>query len=180
MPKELYDIEHATQINASAETVWHHVINVDIASFRHPAYFSALGIPKPLYAEVLEPGVGGARIAYFSNNRRFSQVITTWQPHEQYAFTFHADPGFRAAYLLDLSVGPFQMKAGAYHITPAQNGVHLSLSSQYLLRGIAGLCLYVPVRLTLELFQRYLLRGIKANAECDGYPKGDSNEDRHA
>lgn len=108
-----HTIEHSTQINASAETVWQHITEVDIASFRHPAYFSLLGIPKPLRAHLDEPGVGGARIAYFSNKRHFSQEITEWQPFERYAFTFQADPGFRVAYVLDLADGPFQMKAGA-------------------------------------------------------------------
>lgn len=163
--KNQHTLEHSIQINASAQAVWQHITEVDIASFRHPAYFSLLGIPKPLRAEVVKPGVGGARTAFFSNGRRFSQEITAWQPYERYAFTFRADPGFRVGYLLDLSDGPFQMKAGAYHITPGQGGVRLSLSSRYELDGIAGLCLRLPVRLVLALFQRYLLKGIKANAE---------------
>ena len=158
-------IEHATNINAPAETVWQHITEVDIAAFRHPAYFSLLGIPKPLRAEIAEPGVGGTRTAFFSKQRRFSQQITAWQPHERYAFTFRADPGFRVAYLLDLSDGPFQMKTGAYHIVSGEGGVRLSLSSQYELYGWMGACLYLPVKFVLALFQRYLLRGIKANAE---------------
>ncbi|MFN8457513.1 MAG: SRPBCC family protein [Anaerolineae bacterium] len=160
-----YTLEHSTQIHASAETVWQHITEVDIAAFRHPAYFALLGIPKPLRAEIAQPGVGGARTAFFSNGRRFIQQITEWQPYERYAFTFQADPGFRVAYLLDLSGGPFQMKAGTYRLTPKQEGVWLSLSSQYELYGLSGVCLWVPVRLVLALFQRYLLRGIKANAE---------------
>jgi hypothetical protein len=163
--KEHHTIEHTIHINASTESVWRHITEVDIASFRHPAYFSLLGIPKPLRAEVVEPGVGGTRTAFFSNGRRFSQKITEWQPLERYAFTFQADPGFRVAYILDLSDGPFRMKAGTYRIVPGQGGVRLSLSSRYELYGIAGACLGVPVRLVLNLFQRYLLRGIKANAE---------------
>lgn len=163
--KELHTIEHSLWINASAQAVWQHITAVDIASFRHPMYFSLLGIPKPLRAEVVEPGVGGARTAFFSNGLHFSQEIMDWQPYERYAFTFRADPGFRVAYLLDLSDGPFRMKAGTYRITPGQGGVHLFLSSQYELYGMAGVCLRVPVRLVLALFQRYLLRGIKVNAE---------------
>jgi hypothetical protein len=160
-----YTIEHALQINASAQSVWQHITAVDIASFRHPAYFALLGIPKPLRAEVVEPGVGGARTAFFSNGLHFSQEITDWQPYERYAFTFRADPGFRVAYFLDLADGPFRMKAGAYQITPGDGGVRLSLSSQYELYGIVGVCLRVPVRLILALYQQYLLRGIKTNAE---------------
>ena len=165
MPKKLYTINHSTYINASAETVWRHVTEVDIASFQHPTYFSLLGIPKPLRAEIIEPGLGGARIAFFSYHLRFSQKITEWQPPERYAFTFQADPGFQVAYVLDLFDGPFRMKTGAYRIVPCPNGVDLSLSSQYELYGLTGVCLWLPVRFVLELFQRYLLRGIKANAE---------------
>lgn len=160
-----YTIEHSIHINASAEVVWQHITEVDIASFRHPLYLSLLGIPKPLRAEVSEPGVGGSRTAFFSNRLRFSQKITDWQPFERYAFTFQPDSGFRVGYLLDLSDGPFRMKAGDYYIAPSQSGVRLSLSSQYELYGLAGACLYVPVRLVLALYQRYLLRGIRANAE---------------
>lgn len=162
-----YRIEHSTNIQASAEIVWQHVTEVDIASFRHPAYFTLLGIPKPLRAEVTQPGVGGRRVAFFDNGRTFTQKITTWQPHTQYDFTFRADPGFRVGYLLDLSEGPFQMKAGSYRIVPEEDGVRLFLVSQYELRGFFGWCLAIPVRLVLDLFQRYLLRGIKANAERD-------------
>ncbi len=160
-------IEHVTEIQASAEIVWQHVTEVDIASFRHPAYFALLGIPKPLRAEVTKPGAGGRRVAFFDNGRTFTQEITVWQPHIQYEFTFQADPGFRAGYLLDLSGGPFQMKAGSYRIVPRQDGVQLTLASQYELHGFIGWCLRLPVWLVLDLFQRYLLRGIKANAERD-------------
>ena len=77
MLEKQYTVTHSIQIQASPEAVWHHITEVDIASFKHPAYFSVLGIPKPLRAEIVESGVGGARIAYFAKGRRFSQVITT-------------------------------------------------------------------------------------------------------
>ena len=165
MQIDRYSIENSVNIAASAELVWQEVTQVDIASFRHPAYLSILGIPKPLRADVLRPGVGGARIAYFSNNLRFSQEITQWQPSESYGFTFKPDPGFRVAYCLDLSDGPFRMVAGAYRISRTEFGTRLSLSSQYELHGALGVCLRSPVRLVLHLFQIYLLRGIRANSE---------------
>jgi hypothetical protein len=162
---ERHNIEHAVNVAASAETVWKQVTHVDITSFRHPTYLSILGIPKPLRAEVLRPGVDGVRIAFFSNNLRFSQEITEWQPPERYAFTFRADPGFRVAYCFDLSNGPFRMVAGAYRLSRTELGTRLSLSSQYELCGVLGACLRVPVRLVLHLFQAYLLQGIQTNAE---------------
>jgi hypothetical protein len=105
------------------------------------------------------------RVAHFSNGRRFSQEITEWRPPERYAFTFKADPGFRVGYCLDLADGPFRMVAGAYQIDRAGSGARLALSSEYELRGVAGALLRIPVRLVLRLFQAYLLRGIRMNAE---------------
>ena len=162
---ERHTIEHSLDVAASAQSVWQEVTQVDIASFGHPVYLSALGIPQPLRAEIVRPGVGGARIAFFSNNLRFSQEITEWQPLERCAFTYKPDPGFRVAHFLDLSDGPFRMIAGAYRISSAGTTTRLSLSSQYELRGMVGACLRWPVRLVLHLFQTFLLRGIRANAE---------------
>ena len=158
-------IEHSTVALASPKEVWREVTLVDITGVGHPKYLSLLGIPQPLRAEVVQPGVGGARIAYFSNGLRFSQEITAWDPPIYYAFTFKPDPGFRVGYFLDLSDGPFLMKAGAYRMTPAGEGTRISLSSDYELNGIMGLLLRVPVRIVLHLFQSHLLKGIRANAE---------------
>jgi hypothetical protein len=162
---ERHIIEHSVDVAAPPESVWQEVTQVDIASFRHPMYLSILGIPKPLRAEVVRPNVGGARTAFFSNKLRFSQEITEWQPAERYAFTFKPDPGFRVAYCLDLSDGPFRMVAGAYRLDRTAIGTRLFLSSQYELRGVLGACLRLPVWLVLNRFQTYLLRGIQANSE---------------
>src|SRR5262245_1152775 len=165
MRKERYRIEHSVDIAASAPCVWREVTQVDIASFRHPAYLSVLGIPKPLRAEVMQPGVGGSRTAFFSNGQRFCQEITEWQPCERYAFTFNPDPGFRVAYCLDLADGPFRILAGAYQLRQVEKRTRLCLASEYELRGAMGACLRWPVRLVLHLFQSYLLRGIRTNSE---------------
>ncbi|MBK7897331.1 MAG: SRPBCC family protein [Candidatus Promineifilaceae bacterium] len=160
-----HQIESETAVRAPAELVWQHATEVDIASFEHPAYLALLDIPKPLRAEITRAGVGGRRVAFFANGRTFTQTITTWQPHTQYEFTFQASPNFRVGYLLDLADGPFQMKSGSYRIVPQGEGVQLFLASTYQLRGFWGYCLALPVRLVLNVFQRYLLRGIRANAE---------------
>lgn len=160
-----YRVEHSVQVAAPPETVWREITQVDIAAFHHPAYLAILGIPKPLRAELLRPGLGGVRVAHFSNGRRFCQEITAWQPPDRYAFTFKADPGFRVAYILDLAAGPFRMVSGAYELRRTSRGARLTLSSEYELRGPLGACLYMPVRVVLQLFQISLLHGIRANAE---------------
>jgi hypothetical protein len=158
-------ISRSISVLASAECVWRHITEVDIASFPHPVYLSVLGIPKPLRSEIVDARAGGARIAYFDNGKRFIQEITFWKPFEEYAFTFRADPGFRVGHFLDLADGPFRMKSGTYTISLLDRGVRLSIASWYEFRGASGICLSLPVRLVLGQFQNYLLQGIKANAE---------------
>src|SRR5262245_37088817 len=105
-----FTICQSARVLAPAECVWRHITEVDITSFHHPAYLSALGIPKPLRSEIIDARAGGVRIAYFDNDKRFTQEITFWKPPEQYSFTFRADPGFRVGHFLDLVEGPFRMK----------------------------------------------------------------------
>jgi hypothetical protein len=160
-----YVLEASIVVRAPADLLWKEVTEVDIASFRHPLYLRALGVPKPLNATVVASGVGGARIAHFSNGRSFSQAITEWEPNVYFGFTFHADPGFRVGWLLDLGSGPFCMRSGAYRFRPADSGIELTLVTRYSLRGVAGACLKLPVGLILRIFQRYFLAGIRRNAE---------------
>ncbi len=168
MSERLHTATQSIPIDAAADTVWRQVTDVDLAAFRHPWYLALLGVPKPLRAEVTAIGAGGARTAYFAGGRRFTQQVTVWQPPVHLAFTFHAGHGFRVGYVLDLANGPFQMRAGAYRITSRTGGVRLTLVSRYALRGWAGAALGLPVSLVLWCFQRYLLTGIKANAERAG------------
>jgi hypothetical protein len=156
---------YAVAVDATPECVWKHITEVDVASFHHPSYLKVLDIPKPTRAELVHSGERRKRIAYFENGKRFTQNVTAWAPCEEFSFTFEADPGFRVGFVLDLASGPFRMKSGSYTIEPAASGVRLQLTSTYELRGVCGLCLCVPVRLVLGRFQRYLLNGIKQNAE---------------
>jgi hypothetical protein len=158
-------IESFVDVQAPAAFVWNEVTEVDIGSFRHPLYLRALGVPQPLKASVLAPGVGGARVAHFSNGLRFAQDLTEWRPNLGYAFTFRADDGFRVGWLLDLSRGPFRLLSGAYRLRPSGAGIHLVLSTRYSLSGRAAPLLRWPVRTVLLLFQRHLLSGIRRNAE---------------
>jgi len=160
-----YLIESRVNVCAPAERVWQEVTEVAIESFRHPLYLRALGIPKPLRANVVKPGIGGARVAHFSNGLRFSQEITEWSPYSSYAFTFRADPGFRVGWLLDLGAGPFCLQSGAYRLAPHDSRIELTLTTRYRLSGFFGAVIRFPVAIVLFLFQRYLLAGIRRNAE---------------
>jgi len=158
-------ISHNQDIHATDQAVWKHITEVELSSFSHRWWLVMLGVPKPLHAEIHKSGVGGKRVASFDNGKCFSQDITVWEPYKVYDFQFHADPGFRVGYVLDLASGPFRMVSGRYIIRESGNGVQLTLQSIYELHGFLGLLLQLPVYLVLVGFQRYLLQGIKKNAE---------------
>ena len=167
MSTNQHNICHSLYIKASPEEVWQHITEVDIASFPHSPVLYLLGIPKPLRAEIPTPGVGGCRIAHFGNGKKFLQQITAWEQPSHYAFTFQAEKGFRVGFFFDLATGPFRMCSGEYVITPTQEGVDLKLCSNYALYGFIGFFIKIPVWLVLFWFQKYLLRGLKSNAERD-------------
>jgi hypothetical protein len=119
-------LSSSIRILATPETVWRNITNVRIDSSVPPRVFTLLGIPKPLHAELFEKPPERRRVAYFSNGKRFSQEITSWQPLEGYAFTFRADSGFKVAFVLDLSRGPFQLVSGEYHMVHNGGGIEVT------------------------------------------------------
>ena len=173
MGRREFEIANTVVVDAEEQEVWRQVTQVDIASFPHPTYLRLLDVPKPLRAEVTTEGIGGARIAYFANGLRFSQEILEWHPPYRYRFTFCPDPGFRVGWVLNLRDGPFQMLSGAYDIVRQDGVTMLSLRSRYALIGFSGRLLKYPVSAVVSLFQRYLLNGIRRNAEGhSGRPVG--------
>ena len=157
----------STTVAAPLETVWDQIINVDIHSFTHPRYFSWLGIPNPLRAEVINSGVGGQRIAYFDTGKRFIQRITVWRPPLEYAFSFNPEKGFKVAYLFDLSDGIVQIPTGSYLLTETSGGTAgttIRLGTEYSIDQRFELVLRVPVKLALRGFQRFLLSAISKNS----------------
>jgi hypothetical protein len=159
-------LSSAIRISATPETVWRNITNVRIDSSVPPRLFTMLGIPKPLHAELFEEPPERRRVAYFENGKRFSQEITSWKPLESYAFTFRADRGFKVAFLLDLSSGPFRLVSGEYHMAGGDNGIKLTLTSTYFVGRFMWL-LSLPIAMVMRAFQRYLLSAIKKSCEAE-------------
>jgi hypothetical protein len=157
-------LSSSIRVLATPETVWRNITNVRIDSSVPPRLFTLLGIPKPLHAELFEKPPERRRVAYFSNGKRFSQEITSWQPLESYAFTFRADRGFKVAFVLDLSRGPFRLVSGEYHMVHNGSGIELTLTSTYFVGGLMRL-FSIPVAIVMRAFQRYLLSSIKKSCE---------------
>jgi hypothetical protein len=157
-------ISSQIQISGDRQTIWEKITNVQIEEFSHPAIFQLLDIPKPLKAEIIADGVGGRRIAYFDNKKRFVQEILIWNPFTEYSFSFNPENGFRVAYFFDLSNGVFQIPTGSYYLS--ENGhVTLELQTTYSIHKYLFVLLYLPVTIVLKLFQRFLLTSIKKNSE---------------
>jgi hypothetical protein len=157
-------LSSSTCVLATPETVWRNITNVRIDSSIPPRLFTLLGIPKPLHAELLEKPPERRRVAYFANGKRFSQEITSWQPLKSYAFTFRADRGFKVAFVLDLSSGPFRLVSGEYHMVHNRNGIELTLTSTYSVGGLMR-AFSIPIAIVMRAFQRYLLSAIKKSCE---------------
>jgi hypothetical protein len=152
------------KIDGDRQTIWHKITNVQIEEFSHPIIFQLLDIPKPLKAEITSDGVGGRRIAYFNNKKRFVQEILIWKPLSEYSFSFNPENGFRVAYFFDLSNGVFQIPTGSYYLS--ENGhVTLELQTTYSIHKSLFVLLYIPVTIVLKIFQRFLLTSIKKNSE---------------
>ena len=154
---------NAIDLEADASQVWEEITNVKVARFSFPWLFRLFGIPKPLSAEVIKPGVGGYRVATFDNDAQFQQDILEWELHKIYRFRFNPTDNFRVGHFMKLSNGPFQIATGGYELKATGEGIHLILSSNYRLNGVIGAIMHVPFRLVVYGFQRYLLRGIADN-----------------
>jgi hypothetical protein len=157
-------ISSQINIRGDRQTVWNKITNVQIEEFSHPTIFQLLDIPKPLRAEIIADGVGGRRVAYFDNQKRFVQEILIWNPLTEYSFSFNPERGFRVAYFFDLAEGVFQIPTGSYYLS--ENGqVTLALQTTYSIHKYLFVLLYIPVTMVLKIFQRFLLTSIKKNSE---------------
>lgn len=158
-------ISTTVQVKSNAESVWKNITNVQIEQFDDPWYFKLLNIPKPLKAEVTKNGVGGKRIAFFNNGKKFIQTISTWEELKEYSFTFNPEKHFVVGFFFDLSDGVFRILTGSYFITGNLNCLNLELKTTYSISRKANWLLSIPIRIVLYIFQEYLLKSIKKNSE---------------
>lgn len=160
-------IDSDVVIHRSAETVWDKITHVEIEHFQFPWYFRMLNIPKPIRAEITQEGVGGNRIAYFDNGKKFFQGISSWEKYKTYSFTFNPEDGFKAGYVFNIFNGVFKIVRGTYVLTPTDNGVKITLKTDYSIQRNVYWLLNWPILLILTIFQKYLLNTIKVNSEAE-------------
>lgn len=158
-------ISTTIDIHGKPETIWENITNVKIEQYSDPLLFKIFGVPKPLKADIISTGEGGQRIAYFNSGKRFIQMITTWNPLQEYSFDFNPEKGFIVGHFFDLSDGIFRVPNGTYLLTERNGTTTMQLSTTYSLDKRVYFLFNLPVRLILKAFQRYLLHSIKKNSE---------------
>ena len=158
-------IDSSIEINGKPEIIWDNITNVKIEQFTDPYIFKLLDIPKPLRAEVLSEGKGGKRVAYFDTGKRFLQEIITWNPLQEYSFSFNPERGFRVGFFFELSEGVFRIPSGAYFLTHNGRSTILRLKTEYSIDRRFYFLFNFPVKIILKAFQRYLLVSIKMSSE---------------
>ena len=165
-PDAGFVLESSELIESEIAKVWEYVTNVDVAAHRHPAIFKALGVPRPLRAELKGTGVGSTRTAWFDNQKRFIQTVLEWKPPACFRFTFAPDPGFRAGFVFDLSCGPFRIVEGWYRLAEVEaNATQVTLGSRYFCSIHPIFIVPSMIRVVLRAYQSFLLRMIKSNCE---------------
>ena len=158
-------ISSSVNINSTVENTWDKITNVEIESFQLPWYFRLMNIPKPIRAEILIEGVGGQRIAYFDNGKRFVQEIITWEKFKTYSFTFNSVGTFKAGYFFNIFQGVFKISKGTYFITHNDKNTRIELLTDYTINRNLIWILNKPIFYILTNFQKYLLNTIKVNSE---------------
>lgn len=103
-------ISNTITLNSETAEIWKEITNVMVGKFKFPVLFSVFGIPKPLSAEVIKEGVGGYRVAIFSNDAQFQQEILEWENNKKYRFQFNPTQNFKVGHFMNLSNGPFEIK----------------------------------------------------------------------
>ena len=103
-------ISNTINLNSNSSDIWNEITNVMVSKFKFPFIFKLIGIPKPLSAEVMKEGIGGYRVATFSNKAQFQQEIIEWKPNKEYRFKFNPTQNFKVGHVMNLSNGPFEIK----------------------------------------------------------------------
>lgn len=110
------------EIAAPASAVWPLVVSVDSIrdGERRPAFFTAIGFPRPIAATLDHPGVGGVRTASFDRGVVFREAVVEWVPERRLRFTIDARAVPTTALDPHVTIGGpfFDVLTGTYELQP--------------------------------------------------------------
>ena len=110
------------EIAAPASAVWPLVVSVDSIrdGERRPAFFTAIGFPRPIAATLDHAGVGGVRTASFDRGVVFREAVVEWVPERRLRFTIDARAVPTTALDPHVTIGGpfFDVLTGTYELRP--------------------------------------------------------------
>jgi hypothetical protein len=135
---DIYTVSRTIDIEAAAEDIWPHLIELDGLSEddgRWNFTQNILGIPRPASANVIGSGVNAVRKAQWGENISFEEHIMSWHESQRLEWVFVFPNDSVQAYT-DRHISPdgrhLKIKRGAY-VLETRDGtqVTLTLSTEY-------------------------------------------------
>jgi hypothetical protein len=154
---------------ADAETVWQQIIAVPPIQPEEQrlAWFVALGLPRPLEAQLTRAGEGGMRLASYANGMRVLEPVRIWEPYRRYGFDVQLDPATPLPSPIWGAVESeyFDVEQVLFELEPTPTGVLLHLTTTYRLSTQMNRYAGLWMDFLLRDFETYILDIVKARAE---------------
>ncbi len=161
-------VTNTIEINAPTSHVWRQVVRVsEIQPEERKWLFAyAVGVPKPVRAELDYDGLGGLQRGIFDNGLTFHETIKVWEPDRHVALTI--EPYAPSVYAPFDNIGRTYLGLvdAEYKLTDLGQGrMRLELSSRHRVTTRYNAYSTLLTRSMMSEFQADLLRIIKARSE---------------
>lgn len=174
-PELRHTVSDHIVINATPPQVWNGMLNVpDIRKQELSWSFShAIGLPRPLAAEMRGTGEGAVRDLSWAGGIHFHEYVTTWEPAQRLAYRVDVSPAREALRRLDTHVvigdRYFDIENGEYRLRDLGDGrTELSLSTTYRMHTMINFYGEWWADRTLDDFHTVVLRLLKQRIEHSG------------
>jgi hypothetical protein len=133
----VYEVKSSIFVEASAETIWHTILNPTHITQHEleEGWAYKIGVPYPVEAKLTEQKVGGIRKSVWQRGISFDEEITAIQKNRHIEWVYHfTEQSFPAGSLDDhVKIGGtyFDLYNTAYTLRPAKNGAFLDISVKY-------------------------------------------------
>lgn len=92
-PTEQHRVTTEIIINADRQSVWENIKSVDTINDNELkwSYAHFIGVPKPISSELIGEKIGGIRKIGWDKGIKFQEVITGWQPYNNFSYNIMVD-----------------------------------------------------------------------------------------
>jgi hypothetical protein len=163
-------VERSILVHATPEQVWSQIVAVpEIQPEEHRfAWFTAVGLPRPVEATVTADGAGAMRSASYANGIRVLEPVDEWQPHSRYGFSVELDMAtpLPSAIWQAVEGNHFDVTHVAYTLESTPDGTLLRLATNYRLETPVNGYAAAWMDFLLGDFESYILEIVKRRAEA--------------